>query len=64
MNSVESINGGYCEPPSGFGKAVEPKVVDDVPWWKGGPNAGLGVSRYTASGWSWVLDCGEDVLGH
>lgn len=41
MNNVEGINGGYCEPPSGFEQAVEPKVVDDVPWWKGGPNAGL-----------------------
>ncbi|MBW2580711.1 MAG: AAA family ATPase [Deltaproteobacteria bacterium] len=41
MNNVESINGGYCEPPSGFEQAVEPKVADEVPWWKGGPKAGL-----------------------
>jgi hypothetical protein len=41
MNNVESINGGYREPPSGFEQAVESKVVDDVPWWRLGPNAGL-----------------------
>ena len=41
MNNVESINGSYREPPVEFQQAVEPKVVDDVPWWKRGPNAGL-----------------------
>jgi len=41
MNNVEGINGGYREPPSGFEQAVEPEVVDDVPWWNRGPKAGL-----------------------
>ncbi len=41
MNRVDSVEGGYREPPNGFEQAVEAKVVDDVPWWKRGPMAGL-----------------------
>ena len=41
MNNVEGINGGCCEPPSGFEQAVQSEVVDDTPWWRRGPNAGL-----------------------